>query len=120
MAALRIGVMSRATRCLTVCFVALLELAGPASAFDLPPRCNPHKMAEMIRLAERVCPLKPTTYALEFLAWVDKERADPACLDSARRYVSEQRKSMLRNWCAAAEYIVNSDPDPRKRWLVPR
>lgn len=77
-------------------------------------------MAEMIRTAERVCPLKPTSYALEFLAWVDRVHDDPACLDGARRYVAEQRKSMPRNWCAAAEYIVNSDPDPKKRWLVPR
>jgi hypothetical protein len=113
--------MPRAIRCLTAGLVASLALAAPASAAsELPARCSPAKMAEMIRLAERVCPLRPTSHAQEFLAWVNREHNDPACFDAARRYVAEQRRSMQHGWCKAAEYIVNSDPDPNKKWLVPR
>jgi hypothetical protein len=112
--------MPRAIRCLTAGLVALLALAAPAAASELPARCSPAKMAEMIRLAESVCPLRPTSHALEFLAWVNREHNDAACFDGAKRYVAEQRKAMAHGWCKAAEYIVNSDPDPNKKWLVPR
>ena len=112
--------MPRAIRCLAAGLVAFLALAAPALPSELPARCSPAKMAEMIRLAERVCPLRPTSHALDFLAWVNREHNDPACFDAARRYVAEQRQSMQHGWCKAAEYIVNSDPDPNKKWLVPR
>jgi ABC-type polar amino acid transport system ATPase subunit len=86
--------------------IAALILARPAVALDLPDRCGPAYVAEIMRVAKQLCPFDITMDGRQFMAFA-KKVSDGACTLDAQRMVAQRRKEMSTNWCKSAMLIVN-------------
>jgi hypothetical protein len=86
--------------------IAALTLAQPAVALDLPDRCAPAYVAEIMRVAKQHCPFDITIDGRQFMAFA-KKVSDGACTMDAQRMVVQRRKEMATNWCKSAMLIVN-------------
>jgi ABC-type polar amino acid transport system ATPase subunit len=86
--------------------IAALILARPAVALDLPDRCVPAYVAEILRVAKQLCPFDITMDGRQFMAFA-KKVSDEGCTMDARRMVTQRRKEMSTNWCKSAMLIVN-------------
>ena len=94
--------MSRALRLA----IAALILSRPAVAVDLPDRCAPAYVAEIMRVAKQLCPFDITMDGRQFMAFA-KKISDGACTLDAQRMVTQRRNEMSTNWCKSAMLIVN-------------
>jgi hypothetical protein len=86
--------------------IAALILARPAVALDLPDRCAPAYVAEIMRVAKQLCPFDITIDGRQFMAFANKV-SDGTCKMDAQRMVAQRRKEMSTNWCKSAMLIVN-------------
>jgi ABC-type polar amino acid transport system ATPase subunit len=86
--------------------IAALILARPAVALDLPDRCAPAYVAEIMRVAKQLCPFEITMDGRQFMAFA-KKVSNEACTKDAQRMVAQRRKEMSTNWCKSAMLIVN-------------
>jgi hypothetical protein len=81
-------------------------LARPAVALDLPDRCAPAYVAEIMRVAKQLCPFEITMDGRQFMTFA-KKVSNEACTKDAQRMVAQRRKEMSTNWCKSAMLIVN-------------
>ena len=96
--------------------VFALILARPTVALDLPDRCTPAYVAEIMQVANQLCPLNITMDGRQFMAFA-KKVSDGACAMVAQQMVAQRRKEMSTSWCKSAMLIVNQGGHT---FLVPR